>query len=217
MNDHKFSPEIEKELLDSAIAERADVSFVLKLTADEITALKEEYKNYLADVTATFPPKDDPEYDKKIADIIVARYDQTARDMIARVHAASFVEWCRRSDDEFPGLGDALIAGYLSLTDSTGTSTFQRETCRPIIWKFQEDKKIADHAEARRIAAEKFEKRIAAANARGMKLCDRCGGAGGWKGWPGYTCYKCNGNGFVPMTDREKKAYAKSIAAIAAK
>jgi hypothetical protein len=39
------------------------------------------------------------------------------------------------------------------------------------------------------------------ADARGEKVCGRCGGAGGSSHWPGYTCYDCGGRGTMPDLD----------------
>lgn len=39
---------------------------------------------------------------------------------------------------------------------------------------------------------------VAEVEARGEKVCDRCGGQGGANHWPGFTCYECGGRKTLP-------------------
>lgn len=40
---------------------------------------------------------------------------------------------------------------------------------------------------------------VARQEARGHKVCTRCGGAGGSHAWPGFTCFECEGRKFLPI------------------
>jgi hypothetical protein len=49
----------------------------------------------------------------------------------------------------------------------------------------------------------KFDAWKMSVEAKGMQVCDRCGGAGGHDGWPGFTCYKCGGERAIEKEETE--------------
>jgi hypothetical protein len=63
---------------------------------------------------------------------------------------------------------------------------------------------LLDHEASEKAAAsrERAEAKRLALLARGLEVCDRCGGAGGWRGWPGFTCFKCHGECSTPIKAR---------------
>lgn len=61
-------------------------------------------------------------------------------------------------------------------------------------WRLQDALK-GTQREAKAAAHGKW---VAELEARGDKVCDRCGGAGGRAEWPGFDCFDCGGRGFLP-------------------
>lgn len=182
----KFSPEIENEIEKSAAASRAAVASVKEMTAAARAAIVADTAAKMADWTTRYNAAETDA--EKVA--IVTELGGDLLTASVNSQAVEFYNWANASETERPGLGEMIIADFLSST-GTAIETYKR-SFRPsgIVSRYDRLK----NETARRAASEK---RIAAIRARGFDPCDRCGGAGGWKGWPGYTCYKCGGRGYV--------------------